>query len=92
MNKILHFYSIYIIYVQLAFHNIITYLQTPGNPGGLTMITNILFGSGLDPSWTVILGPNQTTPVGQALRLYHLILILMVFLVTQYEVSSSLVY
>ena len=41
-----------------------TYNLNPntGNPGGLNTDTEYPFGAGLDASWTVILGPSQTTP------------------------------
>ncbi len=36
--------------------------QNTGNPSGLNSDYEYPVGAGLDASWTVILGPSQTTP------------------------------
>ena len=60
--------------------------STPGNPGGFNGDSEYPSGSGLDPTWTVILGPSQSTPVWSSTETipfnfdkYHKVIILYIF-------------
>ena len=64
-------------------------IQTPGNPGGLNNDNEYPFGSGLDPSWTVILGPNQSTPSWSSTETIPFNFNFNGLPVTQYKVSST---
>ena len=64
-------------------------IQTPGNPGGLNNDSEYPFGSGLDPSWTVILGPNQSTPSWSSTETIPFNFNFNGLPVTQYKVSST---
>ena len=41
---------------------------SPGNPGGLNTDSEYPSGSGLDPSWTIILGPSQSSPTWSSIE------------------------
>ena len=64
MNKFLTF-LVGILFISSYSFSQYYYLPaaTPGSPGGLNGDSEYPSGSGLDPSWTVILGPSQSTPV-----------------------------
>ena len=55
-------FAVFILSITCFSQYTYSLIQTPGNPGGLNNDNEYPFGSGLDPSWTVILGPNQSTP------------------------------
>ena len=61
----------------------------PGNPGGLNTDSEYPSGSGLDPSWTVILGPSQNTPVWSSTQTIPFNFDFNGSPVTQYKVSST---
>ena len=63
--------------------------SSPGNPGGLNGDSEYPNGSGLDPSWTVILGPSQSTPVWSSTETIPFNFDFNGSPVTQYKVSST---
>ena len=63
--------------------------STPGNPGGLNGDSEYPSGSGLDPTWTVILGPSQSTPVWSSTETIPFNFDFNGSPVTQYKVSST---
>tara|TARA_X000000950_G_scaffold153999_1_gene189029 strand:+ start:2151 stop:5009 length:2859 start_codon:yes stop_codon:yes gene_type:complete len=64
-------------------------IQNPGNPGGLNNDNEYPFGGGLDPSWVVILGPNQSNPSWSSTETIPFNFNFNGFPVTQYKVSST---
>ena len=68
-----------------------TYSLNPntGNPGALNTDNEYPFGGGLDPSWTVILGPSQTTPAWSSIETIPFSFNFNGVAVTQYKVSST---
>ena len=63
--------------------------STAGNPGGLNGDSEYPSGSGLDPSWTVILGPNQNSPTWSTIETIPFSFNFNGSSVTQYKVSST---
>ena len=63
--------------------------STAGNPGGLNGDSEYPSGSGLDPSWTVILGPNQSSPTWSSIETIPFSFNFNGSSVTQYKVSST---
>ena len=63
--------------------------SSPGNPGGLNADSEYPSGSGLDPSWTVILGPSQSSPAWSSTETIPFTFNFNGIAVTQYKVSST---
>ena len=63
--------------------------STAGNPGGLNGDSEYPSGSGLDPSWTVILGPSQSSPTWSTIESIPFSFNFNGSSVTQYKVSST---
>ena len=63
--------------------------SSPGNPGGLNADSEYPSGSGLDPSWTVILGPSQSSPAWSSTETIPFTFNFNGSSVTQYKVSST---
>ena len=63
--------------------------SSPGNPGGLNADSEYPSGSGLDPSWTVILGPSQSSPAWSSTETIPFTFNFNGSAVTQYKVSST---
>ena len=90
MNKILSITIIVFLFSSNSFSQYnYSLIQTPGNPGGLNNDDEYPFGSGLDPSWTVILGPNQSNPSWSSIENIPFNFNFNGFPVTQYKVSST---
>ena len=90
MNKFLTF-LVGILFISSYSFSQYYYLPaaTPGNPGGLNGDSEYPSGSGLDPSWTVILGPSQSTPVWSSTETIPFNFDFNGSPVTQYKVSST---
>ena len=63
--------------------------QNTGNPGGLNNDNEYPVGAGLDASWTVILGPSQTTPSWSSTETIPFSFNFNGNTVSQYKVSST---
>ena len=90
MNKFLTF-LVGILFISSYSFSQYYYLPAanPGNPGGLNGDSEYPSGSGLDPSWTVILGPSQSTPVWSSTETIPFNFDFNGSPVTQYKVSST---
>ena len=90
MNKLfLSFIATLILSLNSLSQYTYSLIQNPGNPGNLNNDNEYPFGSGLDPSWTVILGPNQSAPFWSSIETIPFNFNFNGLPVTQYKVSST---
>ena len=89
MNKFLTFLVGILFISSYIFTILLLPLAIPGNPGGLNGDSEYPSGSGLDPSWTVILGPSQSTPIWSSTETIPFNFDFNGSPVTQYKVSST---
>jgi len=90
MNKLI---TLFIGILFCSYHSFSQYYYIPassaGNPGGLNGDSEYPSGSGLDPSWTVILGPSQSSPTWSSIETIPFSFNFNGSSVTQYKVSST---
>lgn len=90
MNKLLTFLVGFLL-CSNSFFSQYYYIPaaSPGNPGGLNTDSEYPSGSGLDPSWTIILGPSQSSPTWSSIETIPFSFSFNGSAVTQYKVSST---